>query len=301
MLVNFSYAQQEPLYTQYMFNPLNYNPAYAGSKSVLGAALVYRNQWMGIEDSPNTLTFSIHSPLKNKNMGVGFEVTHDEVGPTSNLWVQGSYAYRVKVSRISKGKLGFGLKAGLYRSSYDWSKISYKDSDDGNVGTTPETFTVPVFDFGLYYHRTNQSYAGLSVKNLNSPKYGLENPDRTSTLEAKLYTQLALTYGKIIEINERVVFRPSLLARTTFYSKPVADVNLSLLFDQIFWVGLSLRINQEIAAVVEYEISEQLKFGLSYDYGFNSLSTYSNGSIEVFLGFNYNVFKSRMRSPRYYF
>ena len=121
------FAQQDPNYTQYMFNPLNYNPAYCGSKSILSTALVYRNQWTGLEGAPKTLTLSAHSPLKNKNMGVGFEVTRDQIGPVQNLWIQGSYAYRIKVSRIDKGKLGFGVKAGIYNSSYQWHRISYKD------------------------------------------------------------------------------------------------------------------------------------------------------------------------------
>jgi type IX secretion system PorP/SprF family membrane protein len=301
MSLSVAKGQQDPIYTQYMFNPLNYNPAYAGSKSILSAALVYRNQWVGLDGAPKIVTFSAHSPLKNKNMGLGFEITNDKIGPTSNLTVQASYAYRIRLSKISKGKLGFGLKAGIYNSSIDWNSISYKDQGDGLVVGSKDSYLSPIFDFGLYYHRTNRSFAGLTFKNLNSPKQGLDYSGRTTAEESKLYSQIILTYGKIIELSDRAVFRPSALLRSSFQTNPVLDVNLSILFDQKIWVGLSYRTTNSIAVVLEYEITQQIKVGYSYDYDISGLTSAHTGSHEIFLGFNYNVFKSRMRSPRYYF
>jgi type IX secretion system PorP/SprF family membrane protein len=295
-----AFAQQDPLYTQYMFNPLNYNPAYAGNKSILSAALIHRQQWVGIDGAPQVTALSVHSPLKNKNMGVGLEITNDQIGPMNNLWIQASYAYRIKVSRISKGKIGFGLKAGVLRTGLNWNKIRYKDQDDQLIGANTQNFTSPVFDFGIYYHITNKLFAGGTIKNLNAPKYGLPSVG-TSGIETRQLPQLLLTYGHIFELNDRVVFRPSLLFRYTTRALPMTDINLSLLFDQTFWVGISYRTSNTVAAILEYEITEQIKLGYSYDYDFNELSTYSTGSHEIFLGFNYNVFRSRMRSPRYYF
>ncbi|MEQ8324923.1 MAG: type IX secretion system membrane protein PorP/SprF [Vicingaceae bacterium] len=294
-------AQQDPLYTQYMFNPLNYNPAYAGNKSILSAALVYRNQWAGIQGAPKIVTFAAHSPLKNKNMGVGFEVTNDKIGPTNNISVQASYAYRIRVSKISKGKLGFGVKAGVYNSSINWNEINYKDAGDGLVLSAKQSYTTPIFDFGLYYHKTNRVFAGATFQNLNSPSQGIKYDGRSTAEESKLYSAMVLTYGRIVEVNDRVVFRPSFLFRSTFRTSPVLDVNMSLLFDGVFWAGLSYRTTNVVAAILEYEITDQIKLGYSYDYDFNGLSTFTTGSHEIFIGFNYNVFKSRMRSPRYYF
>lgn len=294
-------AQQEPNYTQYMFNPLNYNPGYAGNKAVLSAALVYRNQWVGIDGAPKTITFSVHSPLKDKNMGVGLEVNNDKIGPINNTWVYGTYAYRFKINKISKGRIGLGLKAGMFNSSYDWNKIVFKDVDDGLTGTNQTNKTVPVFDFGIYYHNTNKHFLGATIKNLNNP----EN-DQTltgNTVLSKQFRQAILTGGLIMELNDRVVFRPSFLFQTVMQSgtKPLADVNLSLLFDQVLWTGISYRSSNAIAVILEYEVTEMFKIGYSYDYYMGELSTYNSGSHEIFLGFNYNVFKSRMRSPRYYF
>jgi len=300
-MAGFVQAQQDPNYTQYMFNPLNYNPAYAGSNTVLSAALVYRNQWVGINGAPKIVTFSSSSPLKNKNMGVGFEITSDKIGPVKNLRIQGSYAYRIKVSRIDKGMLGFGLKAGIFRSSYDWTKISYKDGNDVLTGIDQTSKTVPIFDAGIYYHRMNKMFVGASLINLNNP-----NIDQSVSSDAEAsrqYTNVVLTYGKIIEFNDRVIFRPSFLFQYSLNSKapPLLDINMSLLFDGVFWAGLSYRTSSTIAAVFKYEISHQFQIGYSYDYYLGELSKYSNGAHEIFLGFNYNVFKSRMRSPRYYF
>lgn len=288
-----------------MFNPLNYNPAYAGSRNVLSAALVVRKQWAGVEGSPTVTTLSAHSPLKNKNMGVGLEFTNDNIGPTSNLWIQGSYVYRIQISRIHKGKIGFGLKAGVFRTQYNWDEINYKDQDDGLVGVSTESYVVPTFDFGIYYHNTNKNFAGVSITNIGSPKLGInydESVDNfASTSKSRLASNVILTYGHIIELNDRVIFRPSFLARTGFDFNPIVDVNLSLLFDATFWMGISYRTTNTIAVVLEYEITTQIKLGYSYDYDLNPIKTGFSGSHEIFLGFNYNVFKSRMRSPRYYF
>lgn len=284
-----------------MFNPLNYNPAYAGNKAILSSALIYRNQWVGIEGAPKTITFSAHSPLKNKNMGLGIEFTQDKIGPVSNTMIEASYAYRIRLSRISKGKLGFGLKVGMLRSAYDWNKIVMKDANDALSGVNTYAKTVPLFDFGLFYHKTNESFAGLTLQNLNNPEVELNTS--LATTSSKHHSMMVLTYGKIFEFNERLVFRPSFLFQTTFLSSstPLLDINASFLFDQVFWAGISVRTSRAVAAVLEYEINEQFKVGYSYDYYFSKLSTYSSGAHEIFLGFNYNVFKSRMRSPRYYF
>jgi type IX secretion system PorP/SprF family membrane protein len=298
-------AQQDPLYTQYMFNPLNYNPAYAGSRSILSAALIYRKQWVGVDGAPTVTAFSAHSPLKNKNMGVGFEVTSDEIGPTSNIWIKGSYAYRIKINKIHKGRIGFGLKAGVFSSQYNWDKINLKDTDDGQVGVSAERYTVPTFDFGVYYSNPNKYFAGISITNIGSPSLHLDydvNVDNYGyTSQARLYSSIILTYGHVLEINDRVLFRPSFLARTGLDFNPVVDVNLSLLFDAAFWLGVSYRTSNTVALVLEYEISRMFKLGYSYDYDLNPLATGFSGSQEIFLGFNYNVFRSRMRSPRYYF
>ncbi len=298
-----SFSQNEANYTQYMFNPLNYNPAYAGNKRVFSALTVYRNQWVGIDGAPKTFTFAAHSPVnkRNLNIGVGLEITSDRIGPINNTKIQGTYAYRFRVNRVDRGLLGFGIRAGILRTGYDWNRISYKNENDLLVGADQTARVVPIFDLGVYYHRENKMFIGASIINVNNP-----NLDQKSTIETEVnrqFSNFTFTYGKIFEFNDRVMFRPSLLVQYTLNANvpPMADINLSWLFSQTIWLGVSYRTVNAISAIAEYEISREFRVGYSYDYYLGELSQFSSGAHEIFLGFNYNVFKSRMRSPRYYF
>jgi type IX secretion system PorP/SprF family membrane protein len=296
-----AFGQQDAQYTQYMFNPLHVNPAYAGNKAILSAALIHRSQWVGIEGAPKTQHFSVHSPLKDKNMGVGLQLINDKIGPKNTFGVLGTYAYRVKPSKISRGKLGFGLRAGYYRYAFDWNKIDYKDESDAIISQSLQNYSFLNFDFGAYYN-TRFTYAGLSIYHLNNPKIGIaEDVDRNNAKPSRILNHFTFTGGKIIEINDRTVFRPSVLVKVAPRSPLVADINASVLLDDVIWLGLSYRTTKAIAAIVEYEINEQFKIGYSYDYSLSKLTNYNSGSHELFLGYNFNVFKSRMRSPRYYF
>jgi len=299
--VQSSIGQQDAQYTQYMFNPLNVNPAYAGNKAILSAALVHRSQWVGIDGAPRTQHFAVHSPLKDKNMGVGFQVLNDAIGPKSTFGVMGTYAYRVRPSKISRGKVGFGLRMGYFNYRFDWSEIDYKDQSDEIISNNRQNYGYLSFDFGIYYN-TRFTYYGLTVYHLNSPKIGIaDGIDRVESKPSKVYNHWALTAGKIIEINERSVFRPSVLVKAVPGAPVIADINASMLFDDAIWVGLAYRTSNTLAMILEYEINEQFKVGYSYDYSLNKLSNQNSGSHEIFLGYNFNVFKSRMRSPRYYF
>lgn len=302
LLSHSSIGQQDAQYTQYMFNPLNVNPGYAGNKAILSAALIHRAQWVGIDGAPRTQHFAVHSPLKDKNMGVGLQLMNDAIGPKNTFGVLGTYAYRIRPSKISRGKLGFGLRAGYYRYKFDWEQIEYKDQADVIVSQTAQTYGFMNFDFGVYYN-TRFTYAGLSIYHLNSPRIGIaDDIERTDdAVASRLLTHYAVTAGKIIEINDRTVFRPSILFKAAPRSPAVLDVNASFLLDNVIWLGISYRTSNALAAIVEYEINEQFKVGYSYDYSLTELRNQQSGSHEIFLGYNFNVFKSRMRSPRYYF
>jgi type IX secretion system PorP/SprF family membrane protein len=294
-------GQQDAQYTQYMFNPLNVNPAYAGNKAILSAALIHRAQWVGIEGAPRTQHLAVHSPLKDKNMGVGFQLLNDKIGPKNTFGVLGTYAYRVRPSKISRGKVGFGLRMGYYRYTFDWNKIDYKDQSDALVASTVQNYSYLNFDFGVYYN-TRFTYAGLSIYHLNNPKIGIaDGYERVDGKPSAILNHFSLIGGKIIEINDRTVFRPSMLVKVAPRSPIVADINASFLLDNVIWLGLGYRTSNALAAIVEYEINEQFKIGYSYDYSLSGLSNQHSGSHELFLGYNFNVFKSRMRSPRYYF
>ena len=157
------FAQQDPQYSLYMFNPLGVNPGYAGSREALSAVLVHRSQWVGLKGAPVTQAFAINTPLKNKSMGVGLNVTNDKIGPKNILSATAVYAYRIK---IGSGKLAFGLRGGIQNYNYNWDMIEYKNQEDQIPNTAVGSFVIPTFDFGMYYH-TNTFYAGIALEHLN--------------------------------------------------------------------------------------------------------------------------------------
>jgi type IX secretion system PorP/SprF family membrane protein len=285
-------AQQIPQFSQYMFNPLVLNPAYAGSREVINTVLLYRNQWVNMDGAPTTLTASINSPLKNKKIGIGLHVVSDKIGPSNNTQYVGSFAYRI---RIGNGKLAFGLRAGIYDFRYDWDKVDYKDKADV-FNTQQQTRSIkPGFDFGMYYYNTS-FYAGLSLTQLS-----LKSNSATTSIsqfQNQLAPHLIGTLGKAFELNKSVTLRPSAVVRYTENAPLSADANFAVLLDEKIWVGMGVRSNQELIFNVEYAISKLMRIGYSYDVASQKLRTASKGSHEIFLGFDIDFFKSRTISPR---
>lgn len=286
------YAQQDPQYSQYMFNPLILNPAYAGSREVISTVLLYRNQWVNVDGAPKTMTASINSPLKNKKLGLGIQAVSDKIGPSALNQYMGSFAYRVKLGR---GKLSFGLRAGIYDYRYDWSKIDYKDKADVYNSNTQTRFTKPNFDFGMYYFNTS-FYAGLSASHLNWSKQ--EKIEKLTDFSPRSKLHLIANAGKAFELNKMITFRPSLVVRYTEHAPVNADLNLSFLLDEKLWIGLGLRSNKEVVLNLEYNVSKLLRIGYSYDIS-NELTQLGNkGTHEFFVGFDIDFFKSKTISPR---
>ena len=141
------FAQQDPQYSLYMFNPLGVNPGYAGSRELLSGVLIHRSQWVGLDGAPETQALAINTPMKNKKMGLGLQIINDKIGPRTTQTLSASYAYRLK---LGSGKLAFGLRGGIVNYSYDWNKIEYKDDEDAIPTTANESFMLPTFDFGMY-------------------------------------------------------------------------------------------------------------------------------------------------------
>ena len=244
-----AFAQQDPQYNMYMFNPLSVNPAYAGSRDALSVALIHRSQWVGFKGAPTTQNLAIHAPFRGKNMGVGFQVMNDNIGPKNTLAISGDYAYKIK---LFTGKLGFGIRASLYNYKFDWSKINYKDTREATYNLGRESYFMPSFDFGMYYS------------------------------------------------DKKNYIKPSILARGMVNSPLLLDVNASVFIKQTLWLGLSYRKRYGMATLIEYYLTKELRVGYSYDYPFNTLNTGSGGSHEIFVGFDFDIFKSKLISPRYF-
>jgi type IX secretion system PorP/SprF family membrane protein len=292
-----SFAQQDPVYSLYMFNPLGVDPAYAGSREVLSGVLIHRSQWVGFDGAPTTQAFSVNSPLKNKNMGVGLQITNDAIGPKNIITATGIYAYRLK---LGNGKLAFGLKGGIQNYTYDWTKIEYKDEQDEIPNNAAGSFIIPTFDFGIYYN-TNTFYAGVALDHLNQAQYKVSSSLSTEDNPAKVYSHINITLGKAFVLNSNLVLKSSVLARGDGQGNGNLDLNGSVLIKQAFLVGLTVTTRSSIIVLAEFNINKNFKVGYAYDHNFSDLTkTTGAGSHEIFIGYDLSLFKSKVISPRYF-
>jgi type IX secretion system PorP/SprF family membrane protein len=297
ILIGFSVkAQQDPQFSQYMFNPLTVNPAYAGSRGVMNGALVYRQQWVSFPGAPNTQVFAINTPLRKGKVGLGAEVVRDQIGPKNSIGAYIDYAYRIP---LGKGKLAFGLGAGMVSYHIRWSDIDYRDQADAYNQLGDEVHTLPDVKFGVYFNN-KKFFTGLSITHLNRAQYGHFIAD-SITSTAVMRRHSFFTIGRAFALGSNFTFSPSFMLRgvigTRLYS---ADVNLNFRYKEVIWFGASFRSESSVIVMAQYSINDKWKVGYSYDAAFGRMAGYHGGSHELMLGFDLNLFQSDVMSPRYF-
>jgi len=315
-----AFGQQDAMFTKYMFNSLVYNPGYAGSREYMSANILHRTQWWGIEGAPTSQTITLHSPLKNKRVGVGLSAIYDQIGPTKTLQVYGNYAYRIP---IGKGKLSIGLNGGMMNWQADWSEVSLEDPNDPAYQGAPNMW-LPNFGVGLYYY-TQKFYVGISSPHLI--EHDLRDPANINTpIWAKNYRHYYFTTGLAIPIKgDMVVFKPSILVKNvgllSSFNKDEAyqnigaptefDIDLSLFFYQTLWIGASFRSAVEgvvsdtssfdsIDIWAAYYLANGLRIGAAYDYTLTKLQQPAQGSFEIMLGYEFDYQTKQVVTPRYF-
>jgi len=291
------FAQQDALFSQYMFNKLAVNPGYAGSRELLSADLLYRYQWVNIEGAPKTVSAAIHSPLNNPHLALGFNLSNDKIGPLSNTSAMATFAYRVI---FPKSKLSFGLQAGVKSSDVIWNEFKAVDGNEPFLMMQNDLMkqAVPDVNFGVYYY-SDRFYAGISSRQLLQNQSLLVKDSTGNTQFTKLMTHFYGMTGAAFPLGENVVFRPSLLAKFVNNAPPQLDLNASFLFAQTLWLGASYRTEKAISLITEINIAQNLRLGYSYDIWLNELHAYNKGSHEIRVSFDFNVGK-RILSPRYF-
>lgn len=290
-----SYGQQIPVLSQYMFNGLVINPAYAGSKDYMSAALMVRKQWSGFKGAPLTQNASIHGPLRKKKIGLGLMISNDKIGITNQTDVYASYAYHLPTGR---GKFSLGLQGGFSYFKSNFSELTVWDTDDPIYSTNSLTNLQPNFGFGSYYY-SEKFYAGLSIPQLIS----YDSIQTINFFKDNIHHQSRHYYlnaGIIFDRNKDFIIRPSFLVKYVLNAPLQYDVNLNILISNIFWIGASYRSGDAVVAIFEYQVNRKLRIGYSYDVTLSQLKNYSSGSHEIMLGydFGYNVLK--MKTPRYF-
>ncbi len=287
------FAQQDPMYTQYMFNTLSVNPAYAGSRGVLNATGLYRHQWVGMDGAPTTQTLSVHSPLP-LSMGVGLTLVHDKIGPQKSTMLFADYSYRIKVS--DKGKLALGLKVGFnaMRGTLTDLTLGTKTPDD----SYSENLKSPLkFNFGVgAYYYTDRWYVGLSTPKIVQNKLNEGNTDDVAK-EKRHYFFIA---GLVVDINDYIKFKPTILAKYTGGSPVGFDVSANFLFFDKLWLGLAHRWKESVSGIVRFQITDQLCAGYAYDFQVSQVRKYTGGSHEIMLSYDLIFNKKKVISPRYF-
>jgi len=285
------FAQQDAQYSQYMFNQLALNPAYAGSRDVLATSLLYRNQWTGIKGAPTTASLSVQAPLRKKKIGVGAEIFSDKLGPKNISALLLSYAYRI---RLGKGKLAFGLRMGMYNYVFDWNKMDYKDQNDvyNQIGKRDSKFT-GTGDFGVYYY-ARTFYWGFGATHLNQGKIIKSDIDSS----ARQAIHYFMPIGKAFEVGN-VVLNPSMLIKGAANAPSEIDLTMNVQLKERLWLGVSYRSRYGVVFLTQYKINDKMKAGYSFDYGINKIGRAGKGSHEIMIGYDINLHGTKMVMPRY--
>lgn len=312
-------AQQQSMFTKYMFNTLAFNPAYAGSRDALSANLLYRNQWMGLDGAPVTQTLGIHSPIKPR-VAIGLSLINDKIGPTSSTGANLIYAYMME---FGKGKLSIGLQAGALNWRADWDQLRYHDPQgiDDAFSNGNESLWLPNFGAGFYFY-SDRFYTGFASPGILENKLNSENSDFNQS--ARLYRHYYYSLGGAIPVmGDMIVLKPSLLLKAVnlFGSgsnsafqvgAPIEfDVDMGLLFYDTFWFGASFRSSVEkftqksssfdsADVWTSFQLRNGMRIGAAYDYSLTKIKTVSSGSIELMLGYEFNYNEAKLAHIRYF-
>jgi type IX secretion system PorP/SprF family membrane protein len=292
---NDSYSQQDPMLSQYMFNGLYLNPAYAGSHKYWTSTLTYRNQWVGFDGAPETFVAAVDGPLPNKNMGLGLIAVNDRIGVSTLNSVIANYAYQLKLG--GEHKLALGANAGFSHYSAKLTELTVWDNDqvfDANLSGK----MLPRFGIGAYYF-TPQYYAGLSIPTL----FSYDN-DYDASLNLNKATFLRrhylLTAGYIFKINKDINLKPSFLLKYVPNTPMEVDLNISAVYKNAIWLGASFRSGDAVVVMAEYQTNAFFRVGYAYDITFSKLRNYSSGSHEIMIGIDFGRDLVKIKTPRYF-
>lgn len=318
-----AFAQQDAMFTKYMFNTLSYNPGYTGAKDHMSVGILHRTQWWGFDGAPSTQSFFIHTPLKNERVGVGLNIINDKIGPTNNIGANISYAYRIPIGD-NGAKLSIGLQAGVENFRADWNQVTIFTENDISFQTSPNLW-LPNFGAGIYYY-SKYFYVGAAVPHLVENSLRSSNEDISEAMWARQYRHYFFSAGSAIPLNgDDLIFKPSALVKVVGLDSKLNkdenfqtvgaplefDIDLSVLFYEKFWVGSSFRssINaftdkkssyDSVDIWFSYLLENGLRIGAAYDYPLTKINTVTVGSFELMLGYEFDYDQTQTVTPRYF-
>jgi len=275
-----SFAQQDAQFTQYMYNTININPAYAGSRGALSVFALHRTQWVGLDGAPVTNAVSVNTPFNNSRLGLGVSIINDKIGPTHENTISADLSYTVPTSE--KVKLSFGVKATANLFDLDVTRLNPVD-DDPSLHDYNNKFS-PNIGAGVYLH-SDKAYVGLSIPNfIETNRY---DDNEVAIFKEKI--NYYLIAGYILDLNSSIKFKPALLTKMVKGAPLQVDVSGNFMFNDKFVLGVAYRWSAAVTAMAGFQISDAMYIGYGYDLETTNLDNYNSGSHEIFL--RYELFK----------
>jgi type IX secretion system PorP/SprF family membrane protein len=277
-----TYAQQKPVFSQYYFNPLALNPAFAGSQNEFSTYALYRNQWVNLDGAPKLITFSANSGIRSRPIGLGILISEETIGIHSDFSLFLSYAYRIK---FPIGTLSMGLQAGFSELKSDFTKLTLLNANDPNLSGVLNKFN-PNFGTGVFFE-TKNFYAGISVPYLINSKV-FDNPAvQLSEASSKRYYYLIA--ARVFDINNRLQIKPEGLIRYQEGAPLGIDANLKAILDKKIGLGVIYRSGDAVITTFEFQLIDNLRIGYAYEWTLTSLNKFSKGSHEVMVNYRFKI------------
>jgi type IX secretion system PorP/SprF family membrane protein len=286
-------AQQDPMFTQYMHNPVSINPAYAGSRGTMNFTAMHRQQWVGIDGAPKTLALSINSPFIGYNVGLGISLIHDEFTPVKQTGLYVDYSYKLKLTE--KVKLAFGMKGGFNMYDINLQDLIKKDDDDDIIMYGSTKMFLPNFGIGSYMY-SDRFYLGFSIPKMLQNSLS-DNSNNIANKEERHYFFMG---GVVLDVSEYIKFKPSFTVRMVEGSPLSTEVSGAVLLHDKLWLGGMYRLGDSVGGMVRFNITDQLSVGYSYDLTQTKLRNDSRGTHEVYLGYDLVFKNKKILSPRYF-
>ncbi|MFG0590681.1 type IX secretion system membrane protein PorP/SprF [Myroides odoratimimus] len=286
-------AQQDPQYTQYMYNANMINPAYAGSRGTLNVFGMYRTQWVGLDGAPKTANVSVSTPLGESGLGLGVNFTNDRLGAMDENNISVDLAYAIDLN--ADYKLAFGLKATANLLSVDYTKLNIHNPTDPVSQENLNNKFNPNIGAGVYLY-SDKAYVGLSVPNfLTTDRY---DDNDITTMRQKMH--FYLMGGYVFDVSENLLFKPAALVKAVSGAPLQVDLTANFLLYDKFTLGAAYRWDASVSALAGFQVNDNLFVGYSYDFETTALQRYNSGSHEIFLRFELFNRRSTINAPRFF-
>ena len=291
--VNQTFAQQDSQYTNYMYNTINVNPAYAGSRGVMSIFGMHRTQWVGLDGAPVTNVASINTPINNSNFGLGISFVNDRIGPSDENTISVDISYTIQTSETYK--LSFGIKGTANLLNVDYTKLNIYDPTDSQFQNNIDNKFSPNIGAGVYFH-SDKFYTGLSVPNFLETEHYDDNVAATAQERMHYY----FIGGYVFDLSDNIKFKPAFLSKVVSGAPLQLDLTANFMFNEKFILGAAYRWDAAMSGLAGFQINQNWMIGYAYDAETTKLANYNSGSHEIFLRYEFKGKQEKAVSPRFF-